>query len=172
MNRRPGPPKKPSALENAQGRPGHRPPNDQEPIAPALATLEPPIPLTPGARMIWDRDAPTAHAMHTLTQADVTEFLDYCRLHALGDLFLSAAENELEHPRKKTRGRAHHRPRPSPAFWASIKALEKANAIGDRFGLNPSGRSRIKVTQDNGNTDPLEALRQQTRAARATLRLA
>jgi phage terminase small subunit len=162
MSRTRGPAKKRSAAEEIrQGRPGHRPVNDQEPkpVAPTAGELAAfALKLCEGARAVWDQDAPVALAMGTLTRADLTSFGTYCRLQAFGDAFASTAEDRLgatvSHARKKARPR-----RTPPTFSSAVKAWEKAQALAGRFGLNPSDRTRIKVTKDHGHQDPVQAAR-------------
>jgi len=164
VKRRRGPAKKPSALEALQGYPGKGRRNDQEPQPPALSDLSPPPDLSEAARAIWAVDAPIAHAMGTLTVADVRELALACREQAWGDHFAAVADAEMFTVKGKPRRR------PSPAIWVASKLWSTASTRRARLGFNPSDRTRIKVSTSDADRDPLEAAREKLRQARAHLR--
>ena len=163
MKRRPGPPKKPSALELLQGSPGKRARNTAEPQPLALADLTPPPELSDAAQALWHRDAPIAYAMGTLTVADVTELALACREQPWGDHYAAVADAEMFKNGKPRR-------RPSPATWVALKLWASASSRRARLGFNPSDRTKIRVTKDDGHDDPVEAARQKARTARAAIR--
>lgn len=69
-----------TALKLLRGNPGKRKLNPQEPIPPVAPIVKPTLSRTAG--LVWDRLAPTAIAMGTLTAADVTAFATLCELQA------------------------------------------------------------------------------------------
>jgi hypothetical protein len=72
---------KPTAIKIAEGNRGKRPLNDKEPIPPDGSAQMPPL-STP-AQCIWQRLAPIAEHMGTLTTADAQSFGTMCELIAL-----------------------------------------------------------------------------------------
>ncbi len=114
---------KPTALKVLQGNPGKRHLNDREPKPPE-GPVERPDYLSAGAIVVWEEEAPTALAMGTLTKADRRAFATMCELIALFQM--NAKKDE-----------------PSPTV--AVNAANSLKAYFDYFGLNPSGRSRIKV---------------------------
>jgi hypothetical protein len=70
----------PTALKVLRGNPGKRKLNQQEPVPPAGPIVKPTLSI--GAGLVWDRLAPIATAMGTLTAADVTAFATLCELQA------------------------------------------------------------------------------------------
>lgn len=72
---------KPTAVKVAEGNPGKRPLNDKEPEPRSKTVTERP-PLTADAVIVWDRLAPEAEHLGTLTSADAQAFAVLCELIA------------------------------------------------------------------------------------------
>ncbi len=135
----------PTALKVLRGNPGQRKLNEDEPIPPAGDVVKPATLSTPAAA-VWDRLAPLAIAMRTLTAADGTAFAMLCELQAT--LEWAAGRKD---PPPRTRG---ERPgawvRRSHARLAAAIKIEKDFApiirpYYEYFGLTPQSRARIHV---------------------------
>src|SRR5438128_8405580 len=118
----------PTALKVLRGNPGKRKPNPAEPIPPSGEVQKPLMSTKAGE--IWDRLAPIATAMGTLTVADVTAFRTLCELQAT--LELASAQKD------------------APVTLAAAMKIEKEFAPIVRpyyalFGLDPVSRTRIQV---------------------------
>ena len=86
-----GPAKKPTALEIAEGQPGHRGINDHEPT---FAEGEPDMPsgLSAGARKVWRSTVPILMQVPGLLSiADGSVLSDYCEVRAEKDQIMRAA---------------------------------------------------------------------------------
>ena len=94
--------------------------NEAEPKPPASEVVKPQ--MGPDAGMVWDRVAPVALAMGTLTAADVDGFKTFCQLQAK----LDAPDVELAE---------------------LLKTAATIRPYYGMFGLEPSARSRIKVSK-------------------------
>jgi P27 family predicted phage terminase small subunit len=135
--RRPTPP----ALQVLRGNPGKR-------RLPATAAPGPagevaaPVTLSRAARAVWDRVAPVARAIGTLTAADVEPFKLLCELQASLDLAArakDAAEFEgFPVGEDGEGGAAVH-----PALLLEVKLAPVIRAYYEKFGLEPVGRARV-----------------------------
>lgn len=174
-----GPPPQPTALKILRGVPGKRPLPKHEP-KPAPTGAEAPAGLPVAARALWDEHAPELVRIHLLTILDRRALATACRLQAVGEAFLADAERGLEAaPRRRRTPAARPRSRrPSPALWAAVKCLEKAQQLWYRFGITPSERTRlvapapkeISDRHDDTPTDPLDQLTARRRARQAAAR--
>jgi hypothetical protein len=115
-NRNSGRRPQPTALKVLRGNPGQRRLNDAEP-QPKGEVVKPA--MSEAAGVVWDRVAPVALAMGTLTAADVDAFKSFCELQAALD-----ANTDVDRLMKLT---------------ASVRPYY------GMFGLEPSGRTKIKV---------------------------
>lgn len=142
-----GPQPKPSALKKAQGNPGRRPLNDGEPIPPT-GVPQPPEYLSPVAAQVWAARAPTLIEMRVLTVADVDFFAIYCTLIArymeLQKAFWMKGANGTVFTQKDAKGRAKN-VREFPQVGELLQVLQLIVRYGDRFGINPSARSRLNI---------------------------
>lgn len=111
-----GPPPKPTKLKQLAGNPGRRPLNAHEPQPSGTAQRPDWLPL--GARLVWDQYAPLLTRVGLLTAADADTFGRWC---SLASEFRSA-----------------------PADMPASK-IARMDALEQRFGLDPSSRSRISV---------------------------
>lgn len=111
-----GRPPKPTALKILAGNPGKRPLPKHEPKPKGPGTR--PLWLRAGAVKVWDEYAPILLGMGLLTEADAEMFGVWCSLAALF--------------------------RKNPASVPASK-IARMDALSQRFGLDPSSRSRMSV---------------------------
>jgi phage terminase small subunit len=123
-------PRRPTALKVLNGSAAHHPErvNAEEPTPPTLLEVPAPpayVPLAGRARKAWDDLAARAIALGVLTDADLPALASVCRDFA-----------EYENARRD--GEA----------WRRTDAAKRRYDAGLRaFGLTPSDRSRVHVTQ-------------------------
>jgi len=134
-----------TALKVLRGNPGKRPLNPDEPTPPP-GDVEKPATLSTPAAAVWDRLAPLAIAMRTLTRADVTAFAMLCELQATLEW---AAGRKDPPPRNKGERPSLWVKRSHARLAAAIK-IEKDFASIIRpyyalFGLEPVSRAKIHV---------------------------
>jgi len=144
-NRNSGRRPQPTALKVLRGNPGKRPLNADEPTPPPGA-VEKPATLSTPAAAVWDRLAPGAIAMGTLTRVDATAFALLCELQAT----LEWAAGRKDPPPRAERERPSAWVRRSHARLAAAMKIEKDFAPIIRpyyefFGLTPQSRARIHV---------------------------
>jgi phage terminase small subunit len=121
----------PTNVLKMRGNPGKRPLNDAEPKPPDGPVVKPGH-LSAAAGMAWDELAPIAEAMSTLTSADVAAFGTMCELEA--SRRAESAKKDL-----------------APADFSAQKEVQIAAALRayyEKFGLEPSGRARIRVSKN------------------------
>jgi P27 family predicted phage terminase small subunit len=139
-----GPKPEPSSLKRAKGNPGKRKLNDDEPLPPS-GEIVPPRWMSKGARGVWDSTAPICIAMKTLTTADVLAFARHCE-NIARDLDIRKLLGRVGYTceSKSAKGDVvsiNKRPE-----LGELLQLQGIIAAGDdRFGLNPSSRSKIRV---------------------------
>ncbi|MGH7243598.1 MAG: P27 family phage terminase small subunit [Phycisphaerales bacterium] len=142
-----GPAPKPTALKEAAGNPGKRELSDDEPMPPA-GDIAPPKWLTSQALEIWTSIAPVLIAMRTLTTADVPSFGRYCTAYArwlaIEKMSQSRGEAGLTFSKKGPGGRLQFIYE-LPQAAEQRRLYEILQRFEDRFGLNASSRSRIRV---------------------------
>ena len=136
-NRNSGPRPQPTALKVLRGNPGRRPLNKAEPQPPA-GEVQRPAHLSQMAAVVWDELAPPCIAMRTLTVADTAAFGKLCELEATARA--ASAQKDAEGFRVFGADGSVH----------SAIRLERETALAlrsyyERFGLEPSARSRIRV---------------------------
>jgi P27 family predicted phage terminase small subunit len=137
-----GRPKKPTAIKDLQGNPGHRPNNEDEPKFKGRTT--PPAHLDKTARQEWKRLRPRLELLEMLTPADRTAFAAYCVAYSRH----VAAEKFLQSPRaggslKYVTATGALRPWPEVAI--SNSALQQMHRFITEFGLTPASRSRLHI---------------------------
>jgi phage terminase small subunit len=121
---------KATALKLLTGNPGKRRLNEAEPKPPSGDVVMPAWISAP-AVAVWTEIAPVASSMGTLTPADVWAFGRLCELESSARES-SRLKGDPEHP-----------------FSVKLE-MELAAALRpyyERFGLDPSGRSRIKLPE-------------------------
>jgi hypothetical protein len=107
---------RPTALKLLKGEKNKDRINLDEPKPPQASVKKPQ--MAPDSGVVWDRVAPIALAMGTLTAADVDAFKAFCQLQAALDLATGA---DL------------------------MRLAQTIRPYYGMFGLEPSGRSRIKI---------------------------
>jgi phage terminase small subunit len=114
---------KPTALKILQGtdQPIRRNPAEAKP---QMGT-DPALSLSPDAQAFWDQYAPMLTRLGLLTEADGPSFTILCEAWAAW--------------RKNLRGRTYH------ARAAAGRDREAIIKMLDRFGMNPSARTRVSV---------------------------
>jgi P27 family predicted phage terminase small subunit len=145
----PGRAPKATALKIAEGNPGHRPLNEDEP-QPAPAAPACPDHLTGPAREEWEQRAPELARLGMLTALD-TGALEMC-CAAYGEWRKALAELAKSALVLKTSGGnlIQH-----PYLAIANRARADYLRFAVQFGFTPSGRTRIKVQKDTGE-DELE----------------
>lgn len=143
---------KPTALKVLAGNPGKRPINANEPKPPP-ARPRCPAWLDAEAKREWRRIAPTMARMGLLTEVDAAVLAAYC-----------AAVSELvrAHTTIAERGLSYRFPRIDesgkvvgmymqqiPEVGILHRAQEEIRAFATLFGMSPSDRARIAVTEDD-----------------------
>lgn len=162
-----GAPKKPSALEAAEGNPGKRSVNSSEPKPPA-GVPDMPRGLSAGARRIWKE---TVDIMLTvpglLTVADGSALFDYCQVRFEKLALESAVRAEqADAVRKEFLIEEKDRRQPlivkAGVYASSAKLLNtlrhRENVLRRELGLSPSARSSMRLTSHRPEkSDPLKS---------------
>lgn len=139
----PGPRKKPSAIEDLQGRPGHRPRNNNEP-KPELSSEVPTAPdwLDAEGKSWWAKLAPVLHGVRILTVADLKALAQYCDITSRWMACRARMEKEPDSKNENV------------IYRNLIGLMQRYEGV---FGLNPSSRTGLSVPADDKKTSPLEA---------------
>lgn len=158
-------PPEPTTLRILRGNPGKRAINDKEPKAHLIqGDAKAPAWLPVAARKHWRRIAPIVQDLQVLTEADrdaaaamANELTVYAEMHRI-----LAKEGRTYVLTTKT-GDSMVMVRPEVHIANS--AFTNFVKLTDRFGMNPSYRSKLRVEAEK-ETDPLEELR--NRGSRGT----
>lgn len=144
----------PLEIKRANGNPGCRPLNENEPVH-ERGIPDQPLLLSEDAKAHWDRLAPILHKARVLTVADAETLGALCE--SLARYYRAekhlAEEGEIIYAKAKS-SRAT-RPYQNPWLTVSREALSRVLAIGTEFGLTPSSRCRIKVPLGTEESNPL-----------------
>lgn len=143
----PGPAPKPTALKQLSGNPGKRPLNNDEPqpdrVAPAI-----PRGLMPLARKFWKAHGPTLERMGLLTEIDGVAFT---MLTVHYEIAWQASRTLKEEGLVTTDENGAERKHPL------LQVLRDNSAMllrySREFGLTPSARSRISVSDPDEELD-------------------
>lgn len=147
-----GRPPKPTAIKEAEGNPGKRKLNQDEPKPDPLRSLKAPPNSLPDARKFWRKYGPILDKLGVLTEADVAA-LDLMAIHyALAKAALAAMttdDGKLELTRKDEEGVERKHPmlqvlRDNSASFRLYSVL---------FGLNPAARARLVVREPEDDDD-------------------
>lgn len=144
----PGPPRKPSKLEELQGNPGHRKKNTGEP-EPESAIPDCPPELKGDSRKEWDRISPLLLELGLLSKIDRSALSMYCQ--AWGQWLACQRRINSEGLRKKVNGQIV----PNPSHSIAIKLADQIRRWLAEFGLTPASRAKLHVNREADN-DPLE----------------
>ena len=134
-----GPAKKPSALENLEGRPGKRPANKKEPKYADLSIEKCPDFLDAYAEDERKRLAPYLKTNGLLTVVDLNTFAAYCQSY---HDWRTAVEGIAKHG---LLGKNGSQVIPSPFVSMRNKALYNMRMMAQEFGFTPSSRTGIVV---------------------------
>lgn len=150
---KPGPPKKPSAINKLTGNPGKRKLNDREPVSPVSI---PPIPrnrFDAEGKAAWKKYAKVLADMGVLTEADQGAFEVLIFYWAEWRKYSALAQKKpfVKAPRSGYL-------MISPFVTMAEKALKHYKEICLQFGLTPASRTGIKVDKTKED-DPVEAFR-------------
>lgn len=130
---------RPTALKRADGNPGKRPLNPNEPKPPASRPTCPSH-LSPAAKTEWKRIAGVLHGMGVLTTVDRAALAAYCQAYGR---WVKAEKKLAETPPliRTPSGYVQQSP------WLSVvnKQMELMSRYMAELGLTPASRSRIAV---------------------------
>lgn len=147
MGRR-GPAPKPTQLRILEGKAGHRPLNDREPVYPVEVPPRPSF-LDAVARTEWKRVVPALERLGLLTSVDRAALAAYCQAYSRW----RKAEIEIQkHGLTSVTPLGFVQKRPEVTIAKEAMALMRAFAA--EFGMTPSSRSRVKT--GTAAPDPLE----------------
>jgi P27 family predicted phage terminase small subunit len=145
-----GPAPKPTAIKQAEGNPGKRRLNSDEP------EFEARIPKTPShideqAKKEWRRIAPMLLRNHVLTEGDYMALANLCQawatLKRLQGLLNDAPSLLVKTPAGYVQQ--------TPLFSMINRQMTLVNRLCAEFGLTPSSRSRVKTAQGNSDEQDL-----------------
>lgn len=136
---------KPKAVKEAQGNPGNRPLNYDEPEAPEGAPGMPEF-LSHEAREEWNRVVPILDEMDVLRTSDLALLASYCQEYGN---YVIAQMKIFETGGSVIKVESHNGNeilKKNPWLTASNEAYDRMNKAGARLGLSPSDRTSIKVS--------------------------
>lgn len=143
-----GRPPKPSAQKLAEGNPGKRPLNLDEPL-PQAGAPSPPDWLDPNARMKWEEVAPELERIGVLTRIDGAALSAYCTSYARwvrAERVLSEKGETYE-----SGGRHGRQIKTRPEVRIAEDSLRTLKMFAEQLGLTPSARVRLKGAPTQGN---------------------
>ena len=131
----------PTALRVLRGNPGKRPLPENEPH-PSPDYPEPPDNLSRDARIEWERVTPILYDLGLLTNIDRAALVGYCV--AWGRWM--EAEDELRKYGPVVKAPSGY-PVQSPFLAVANRAMKQTKEFLAEFGMSPSARTRVVVTQ-------------------------
>jgi P27 family predicted phage terminase small subunit len=142
---------KPTALHVLRGNPSKKKLNQREPKPPQGAVNVPET-LSRVAKVAWGELAPVALAMGTLTTADVAAFATLCELEATRRAASAEKDRDGFTPFLMTTitdsaGNEHPKVQAHPAITLERNTAGALRPYYEKFGLEPVGRARISVPQ-------------------------
>jgi P27 family predicted phage terminase small subunit len=130
---------KPTALRRAQGNPGHRPLNNNEPKPTGIPLC--PSHLNEVAKREWRRIAPELIALGLLTKIDRAALAAYCVSYSRW----VAAEQSVDKFGTVIKLKNSDTPLRNPHVTIANAALDQMRKFLVEFGMTPSSRSRIQA---------------------------
>lgn len=103
--------------------------------------LEPPFPLPPEARAMWDRTAPRLERAGRLTEDDLESFGALCM--AWGLVVDAASTLHRDGMTAPGTGNDRETVKKHPAFQEWRDSMSTFTSLADRFGLNPKARGAM-----------------------------
>lgn len=147
----PGPKPIPTELKRLAGNPGHRRLNDCEPKAPR-GTPSCPKQLAGEARAEWKRITAELRGMGILAKTDRAAIALYCEHFRQ---WSEATADVVKNGTIVKQPNGWHGP--NPYLSVATKASAAMTRLLAEFGLTPSARSRIHVTDQTEDDDGLDA---------------
>jgi P27 family predicted phage terminase small subunit len=141
---------KPTVIEVAEGRPGKRPLNGNEPDFDHVIP-ECPEHLNDEARKKWDQLAPILHRARLLTEGDQIALANLCQAYAT----MANAQRMLNKTSIVFTTPSGYIQQ-SPLFSVITTSMELINKLCREFGLTPSARSRLSVGNAEKEPDLLD----------------
>ena len=148
-----GPAPEPSGLKLIKGNPGHRPINDKEPKPmPIFELPSPPKWLDRIAKGEWRRMGMILIKLGLLTEADLTSFAAYCAAYSrwrhCEDIVARHYRNEGTYSEMTSAGmRGSYKKQRHSDMITLEKSFAQMIALAQRFGMDPSSRTQIKVNR-------------------------
>jgi len=136
---------KPTHLKVIEGNPGKRPLNENEPEPDKKGTTCPGW-LDEDARTEWRRVYPQLRACRIMTSLDRAILADYCRAVSTmerAELNIQKYGDVIKTPSGYVQQ--------APHIGIYNKAADRMNRCCAELGMTPSSRSRISVSQDDGD---------------------
>lgn len=150
----PGRKLKPTELKILEGNPGHRPLNENEP-KPRKSKIKCPNYIRQDriAKQEWDRITPELYILNLLTVVDRVSIEILCTQYSIYRWAMAdIKENGLTVPNTR-RGI-----KPNPSLAIAREAAKIIKAIVVEFGLTPSSRVRLDVSNPTDEDDPIEKM--------------
>ncbi len=158
-------PKKPAALRDLEGNPGHRPINQDEP-KPDSSRPQCPTWLDDMAKKEWKLVCGDLHKIGMLARIDKTVLAGYCAAYSrwvTAEKVLIAEGLTITTPqfnKDGTKGTAKIETRPEVKI--AHDSLNQVRMFCAEFGLSPSSRAKMQVPGGgDGPEDPMEKALQQ-----------
>jgi P27 family predicted phage terminase small subunit len=151
---------KPRAIRELEGISKPYQLNQNEP-RPRVCSLEPPVPLNPNQRLVWDALAPEMVRIGTLTLVDVPAFLRYIDLTLeYNEMQRQIAGQNYFFIIRGEDGKAKYIST-LPAVTIRNQALANLLKLEAQFGMTPSSRTRVTsaLNGEEANTDDPLGLR-------------
>lgn len=143
---------KPTELRRAEGNPGRRPLNENEPDFPPLGRT-PPDGLDETGRWAWEHVNGIYHGLGILTEADRSVVETFCHTYSM----LQRARAERRKLKSLLLKSKSGCPIEHPIVGTEKRLSETLLKIAPMLGLDPSSRSRFVVDRKTAD-DPLEKL--------------
>lgn len=145
-----GPSPLPTALKVLEGNPGKRPLPENEP-KPDNPSLVCPDWLTDEAKILWNKYALVIKDLGVFKQTDEMSFATLCQ--EMGRYIeLQKIMNERDsYTTKNARGGS----KPYPEMAMARECLKNIRALMAEFGMTPSSRTRLSVSEIEEDDDPI-----------------
>lgn len=145
-----GPAPKPTVLQIAEGNPGHRKINRDEPQY-RMGVPKCPAHLSPEVRKEWRRLAPMLDAARVLTEADYMALANLCQAWVT----MQKAQAQLEKTGLLLKTKSGY-VQQSPLISIVNSSMEIITKLSREFGLTPASRSRLSA--GGGQDDELKRI--------------
>ena len=155
-----GPAPKPTKMRILEGNPARRPLPENEP-QPENKMPTCPAHLNAEAKREWRRMGRELHRIGLLTMVDRAAFAAYCQHWAR---WVEAEQHLQKDEIKLVYQSANGMWRQNPWIAVANEAMKGMHTFLGEFGMTPSARTRIQVTQPEKVENPFEAIVQRSRA--------